>query len=144
MREGAFKPLKLLAEDAEDLQVVSAALQDAVGKIGDIRFEQKGRRLTLSFNRYCWECGGGQRVRAALQFGSVERVEARRLRSEAPEAVVELLSVGFEAAEEPPGGTAVLTFAGGGEMRVAVECLDVLMADVSDPWPTRRRPRHAD
>lgn len=142
MPDRGFKPLKLLAQDAGDLQVVSAALQDAVGKIGDIRFEQKARRLTLSFNRYCWETGGGRRVRAALQFGSVERVEARRLRSDAPEAVVDLLSVVFEPAEEPPGGTVVLTFAGGGEMRVAVECLDVLMADVSEPWPTRRRPRH--
>ncbi|MBC7168677.1 DUF2948 family protein [Phenylobacterium sp.] len=144
MPDRVFKPLKLLAQDAGDLQVVSAALQDAVGKIGDIRFEQKARRLTLSFNRYCWECGGGRRVRAAVQFGSVERVEARRLRSDAPDAVVELLSIGFEPAEEPPGGTAVLTFAGGGEMRVMVECLDVLMADVSEPWPTRRRPRHED
>ena len=142
MPDRGFKPLKLLAQDAGDLQVVSAALQDAVGKIGDIRFEQKARRLTLSFNRYCWEIGGGRRVRAALQFGSVERVEARRLRSDAPEAVVDLLSVVFEPAEEPPGGTVVLTFAGGGEMRVAVECLDVLMADVSEPWPTRKRPRH--
>ncbi|OHB39438.1 MAG: hypothetical protein A2882_00595 [Phenylobacterium sp. RIFCSPHIGHO2_01_FULL_70_10] len=68
MPDRVFKPLKLLAQDAGDLQVVSAALQDAVGKIGDIRFEQKARRLTLSFNRYCWECGGGRRVRAAVQF----------------------------------------------------------------------------
>ncbi|WP_296482272.1 DUF2948 family protein, partial [Phenylobacterium sp.] len=41
------KALKLLAEDAEDLEVVSAALQDAVLKIGDIAWEAKARRLTL-------------------------------------------------------------------------------------------------
>jgi hypothetical protein len=30
-------PLRLLAQDAEDLSVISAALQDAVAKIGDIK-----------------------------------------------------------------------------------------------------------
>ncbi|HEY5006358.1 MAG TPA: DUF2948 family protein, partial [Caulobacteraceae bacterium] len=32
-------PLRLLAEDADDLGVISAALQDAVGQIGDIAYE---------------------------------------------------------------------------------------------------------
>ena len=31
------KPLRLLAQDADDLGVLSAALQDAIAKIGDIR-----------------------------------------------------------------------------------------------------------
>ena len=39
--------LRLLAEDAEDLAVISAALQDAVGLVGDIAFDAKTQRLTL-------------------------------------------------------------------------------------------------
>ena len=61
-------PLRLLAEDPDDLAVVSAALQDAVAKVGDIVFEPRARRLTIVFNRYRWEAGG-QRVRSALQLG---------------------------------------------------------------------------
>ena len=47
--------LKLRAEDAEDLAVISSALQDAVGKIGDIAFDAGARRLTLGLNRFRWE-----------------------------------------------------------------------------------------
>jgi hypothetical protein len=134
--------LKLRAEDAQDVAVVSAALQDAVAKLGDIRFESQGRRLTLALNRYRWEAGGRARCRSALQIGSVLKVEARRLRRDAPDAVVELLAVAFEPAEEPPGGVLLLQFAGGGDLRVSVECIDMVLADVSEPWPTPRRPQH--
>ncbi|MGQ3018351.1 DUF2948 family protein [Phenylobacterium sp.] len=136
------KPLRLRAEDADDLAVMSAALQDAVGKIGDIRFEAQARRLTLTLNRYRWEAGGRSRVRAALQLGSVDGVEARRLRRDAPDAVVELLALTFEPDAEPPGGALILSFAGGGDLRVKVECVDAVLADVSAPWPTPRTPRH--
>lgn len=134
-------PLKLLAQDAEDLSVVSAALQDAVAKIGDISFEPRSRQLTIVFNRYCWECGGGRRVRSALQFGGVTRVQARRLRRSPGDAVVELLALSFEPGE-PPGGVITLSFAGGGDLRVEVECVEAVLADVSAPWPTRSRPEH--
>ena len=133
--------LKLLAEDAEDLKVVAAALQDAVCKIGDISYEPAARRLTLAFNRYRWEAKGGERVRAALQVGSVLKVQARKLRRNAKDAVVELLNVEFEPGEAP-GGAVTFTFAGGGDLRAQVECLDVILADVSAPWPTPRTPRH--
>lgn len=140
----AAKPLRLLAHDAEDLAVLSAALQDAVAKIGDIRWDAQGRTLTIACNRFRWEAKGhrGERVRSALQFGDVTGVQARNLRRDAKGAVVELLSIGFEAAEEAPAGLVTLTFAGGGDMRVQVDCLDVALADVSDPWTTPRTPGH--
>lgn len=136
-------PLKLLAQDADDLAVVSAALQDAIAQIGDISFEPKARRLTILFNRFRWEAGGGERIRAALQLGSVLKVQARRLRRDARSAVVELLAVRFEP-DEAPGGVVTLSFAAGGDLRCEVECVDAVLADVSAPWPTRRTPNHAD
>jgi len=134
-------PLRLLAEDASDLAVIAAALQDAVTRIGDIQYEPKRRRLTVTLNRYRWEEAESSRVRTALQLGSVLSVQARRLRRGAKAAIVELLTVGFEPGEAP-GGTITFTFAGGGDLRVAVECVDAILADVSDPWPTPRIPRH--
>jgi hypothetical protein len=137
--------LKLLAQDADDLAVISAALQDAVAKIGDIRWDASARTLTLACNRFRWESDGkkGQRIRSALQLGDVTGVQARKLRRDAKGAVVELLSVAFEPGEAP-GGAVLLTFAGGGDLKVSVDCLDVILADVSDAWSTRRRPGHAD
>ena len=135
--------LRLLAQDAEDLQVISAALQDAVAKVGDITYEPAARRLTVALNRYRWEGQGGQRVRAALQLGGVLKVQSRKLRRDAKDAVVELLSLTFEPGEEP-GGCVVLNFAGDADLKIEVECLDAILADVSQPWPTPNAPRHDD
>lgn len=134
-------PLQLLAEDQDDLAVISAALQDAVAKVGDISYEARTRRLTIAFNRFRWEAGQRQRVRSALQVGGVLAVQARRIRRDRRDAVIELLAIGFEPGE-PPGGTLTLSFAGGGDLRADVECVDAVLADVSLPWPTPREPTH--
>jgi hypothetical protein len=142
----AFAPprLKLLAQDADDLGVISAALQDAVIKVGDIRFEAQARLMTIALNRFRWEGAKGERVRTGLQFGGVLKAQARRLRRDAADAVVELLAIGFEpAGEDDPGGTVVLHFAGDADLRLEVECIDAALADISDPWPTPRTPGHA-
>jgi hypothetical protein len=134
-------PLRLLAQDADDLAIISAALQDAVAKVGDIDFEPKARRLTIAFNRYCWECGGGQRVRSGLQLGGVLKLQARKIRKGAPDAVIEILAMTFEPGEAP-GGVVTLSCAGGGDLRATVECVEAVLADVSQPWPTPRKPAH--
>jgi hypothetical protein len=138
------EPLRLLAEDEDDLAVISAALQDAVAKVGDIEWDAKGRRFTLALNRYLWETPGGllgNRIRAGLQFGSALSVKSRNLRREAADAVVELLAVSFEPGEAP-GGSIRLAFAGGGDLELTVECVDAALADLSAPWPTPSTPAH--
>jgi hypothetical protein len=135
------KPLRLLAQEPEDLEVISAAMQDAVLKVGDIAYEAKARRLTVGFNRYRWEAGGGQRVRAGLQLGGVLGVQARKIRRGARDAVLELLAMTFTPGEAP-GGVVTMSFAGGGDLRATVECVEAVLADVSEPWPTPRKPAH--
>lgn len=136
-----MEPLRLLAEDAVDLQIISAALQDAIMRPVDIRWEKDARRLTIVLSRFCWECGG-TRVMAAMQFGDVEAVKSRRL-PRLPEAALELLALDFEPTEAP-GGRVILMFAGGGDLRIDVECLDAVLTDLSDRWPARMAPTHLD
>jgi hypothetical protein len=140
------EPLRLLAEDEDDLAVISAALQDAIAKVGDIEWDARGRRFTLALNRYLWEVPGGllgNRVRAGLQFGSVLAVKSRNLRRDPPDAVIELLAVRFEPGEAP-GGAIRLAFAGGGDLELTVECVDAALADISAPWPTSSTPAHEE
>jgi len=140
-----YTPLRLLAADAEDLSIVSAALQDAVAKIGDFEISLSQNRFTLALNRYVWEASGPRmRVRCGLQAGEVVSAKALRLRQDAKEAVVSLLSVEFEAGEAAPAGELVLTFSGGGELRLGVNCLDIALADLSEPWPAAGKPRHKE
>ena len=136
-----MEPLRLLAEDAVDLQIISAALQDAIMRPVDIRWEREARRLTIVLSRFCWECGG-TRVMAAMQFGDVEAVKSRRL-PRLPESALELLALDFEPTEAP-GGRVILMFAGGGDLRIDVECLDAVLTDLSDRWPARMAPTHLD
>jgi hypothetical protein len=135
--------LRLLAEDADDLEIISAALQDAVAHIGDISWEPKARRLTIAVNRFRWEAAeaGHERVRAAIQLGGVMAVRARNLRPEAKDAVVQLLAVTFDPGEAP-GGVITFAFADGADLAAEVECIDAALADLSTPWATPRPPEH--
>ena len=135
------EPLRLLAGDADDLQIISAALQDAILRPVDIVWEKAARRVTIALSRFCWECGG-TRVMAAMQFGDVQAVKSRRL-PRGPETALELLAIDFEPAEAP-GGRVILMFAGGGDLRIDVECLDAVVTDLSERWPARVAPTHLE
>lgn len=139
--------LKLMAEDAEDLAVLSAAAQDALVRIGDFAFDARARRFSAAISRFRWEAAepGGhafERVRAALSFEGVLSVKSRRVRADAPDALASILSITFLPEAEPPGGIVRLLLAGGGEIALEVECLDVLLADLGEAWRTPHKPDH--
>ena len=136
--------LRLLAMDADDLEVMSAALQDAVTRVGDISWEREAGRLTIALNRLRWETAEApdQRVRSAIQFGCVLKVRSRNLRPIAQDAVLQLLAVTFDPGEAP-GGAVTFAFADGGDLAVEVECIDAALADVSDPWTAAHKPEHS-
>lgn len=140
------KLLRLIGQEEADIAPVSAALQDAIARMGDLTFEARARRFTAVFTRYRWEraAGRGERIRSGLQIGSVTSVKAQRLRKGAPDAFVSLLSLTFEPSgrDEDPSGTLVFTFAGGGALKLEVECVDLVLADVSAPWKAAARPDH--
>src|SRR5690606_28413018 len=100
--------LKLMAEDAADLEIIGAAVQDALVRVRDISFDKKARRFAMLLNRFCWERAGEagpyERIRSALSFEGVLGVKSRRFRTDAGEALAALLSVGFVPDDEPPGG----------------------------------------
>ncbi len=138
--------LRLMAEDVADLDIIGAAVQDALVRVGEISFDKKARRFTVILNRFRWEAAGEngpyERVRAALSFDGVLGVKSRRVRQDSDEALASLLSVGFIPEEEPPGGVVRLLLAGGGEIAIDVECLDAVLVDTGAPWTTPRRPDH--
>ena len=139
-------PLRLMAEDTGDLDIIGAAVQDALVRVGEINFDRKARRFTVMINRFRWEAAGEkgpyERVRAALSFDGVLGVKSRRVRQDTDEALASLLSLGFIPEEEPPGGVVRLLLAGGGEIAIDVECLDAVLIDTGPTWTTPRRPDH--
>ena len=148
--------LRLRAVDPIDLSVVSAHVQDAIAQVGDIAYQPGKRRFALMLNRFMWEDLNAptigakadkdapfRRVRSAMHFDGVQRVQHQGLKLGVKDKVAELLSMTFEAGTEP-SGVIKMTFAGGGVIKLDVECLDVWLTDVSAPWPTPNRPGHGE
>lgn len=137
--------LKLIVLDEEDLAVVSANLQDAVVRVGDMAYLPRSRRFALMLGRFDWlgsEHGRCERHHSGLHFERVLRAAISGFDQRAAETVLNLLSIGFEPGDAP-GGVVLLTFSGGAAVRLDVECLEAEMHDLGDCWPARHKPGHA-
>ncbi len=139
--------LKLAAVDEEDLAVLSAFVQDAVLKVGDMVYLPGQNRFAIAMNRFGWEVAGDrsqtyERRRAALIIDRVRAVRTTHIDRDRPDAVLELLAVQFMPGELPDG-TIELCFAGGGGVRLDVECIETRLTDLGAAWSTERKPWHA-
>ncbi|GJE03851.1 DUF2948 family protein [Methylobacterium isbiliense] len=137
--------LKLAALDADDLAVVSAHLQDAILRAGDLAYLPRERRFALVARRFDWTAPEGtppRRRLTGLHFDRVLGVRARGVPRDEPDAVLELLAITFEPGESP-SGTATLVFAGGAAIRLDLECIEAGMKDLGPVWEAESRPVHA-
>jgi len=139
--------LKLAALDQEDLQVLSAHLQDAVLTVADIRYLPKERKAVFVLNRFVWDKKADKRSkeherrRTALSFAQVSAMKAQNINQKARGAVLELLAVTFEPGDEP-SGRILLAFAGGASLELSVECIEAQLADLGAAWSTPNLPQH--
>lgn len=135
--------ITLAAQDGEDLQLISARLQDAVAQVQNLSYLPKERRFAGLFNRFRWEAKDDTRIRAGLYINGVLGCRTFNLNRDVPDAVVSLLAVQFLPAEgEDPGGQIVLILSGGGAIKLEVECLDAGLTDIGAPWAALGRPAH--
>ena len=149
MRSGNSEPLKLVALDHDDLKILSANLQDAVLRLADMAYIPSESRFAAIANRFDWlaaETGDGKqsdlrRCRCAVRFDRVRRAQVHKIRPSDPMAVVELLALTYEESA-PPGGHITLHFAGGGAIRLEVECIEAELRDLGAAWRTSIKPEH--
>ncbi|WP_424975331.1 DUF2948 family protein [Dinoroseobacter sp. S124A] len=149
--DGGESPLRLMAEDAKDLEVISALVQDAVFPASEMSWRKSERRFALLLNRFRWE----DRDRAEARGRPVERVQSMLVIDDAlavrsagvvrgdADTILSLLSLSF-AATEDGAGTLELTLAGDGAIALSVECINVTLQDVTRPYlaPSRKSPSH--
>ena len=133
--------LKLLANDLDDLKVVSAAIQDAILRVGDVSYDASGRAVTLSLSRFRHEDKRPTRIRSGLRVDGVMGFQSLALERDNPDAYAVLLSAAFEETDAP-AGQLILTLAGGGMLRMEVEGLDVTLADAGEAKRSKGRPKH--
>ncbi len=138
--------LKLIALDKDDVEVISAHLQDSVLKVADIVWRPAEQRMVLALNRFDWEAAQDEprnfrRRRSALRFDRVRSVKCRNIRRDDPDCVLNLLAVEF-AETDTPAGVITLIFSGDAALRLDVECLEAELADLGPVWTTAICPNH--
>jgi len=140
--------LKLIALDEEDLQILSAHLQDSVLKVSDIDYLAADKKLVLGVNRFVWELAADgkrhrsfERRRTALHFGQVASVKATGIDRRHKDDILSLLAIHF-IVSDAPSGIIELTFAAGKALRLEVEAIEAQMADLGPAWETQFKPEH--
>ena len=146
--DGREAPLNLGALAPDDLEVISSLVQDAVFPISEMSWRTGERRFALLLNRFRWEDDGRdrhgpERVRALLVVDNVLRVASQGIDRRDPDLILSLMAVTFEAGEDGTGQV-LLTLAGDGAIRLAVEALEVTLKDVTQPYaaPSGKTPDH--
>jgi len=149
-----MEELKLVALDKDDIEIVSAHVQDALVKIADIWWQPHEHRFVMALNRFDWmnaaDAKGAKspdvaadyrRCRTALRFERVNACKCRALDQSDKNAMLNLLAVEF-AERDSPAGTVTLTFSGGGAIRLEVECLEAELVDLGEVFAAALCPDH--
>lgn len=147
--------LKLVALDQDDIEILSAHIQDALVKVADILWRPSEHRFVMALSRFDWmsavdaetrlDQGSGKpdyrRCRTALRFERVTACKCRNLSQSDKSALLNLLAVSFSETDKP-AGIVTLTFSGGGVIRLEVECLEAELADLGEVSTAALCPDH--
>ena len=162
--DGAFRPdrqsrpgreLRLRAEDAEDLAVISACLQDALVSVRDLAYDQVARNFVLIANRFRWEGGGAEeaaegegtpfeRTLCGIIFDEIDGVAYRGFHRSEEDRILALLAIrpNFGPGAGSGSGLIDLEFAAGATIRLTAAAIRCRARDFGEPWPTQWQPGH--
>jgi hypothetical protein len=140
--------LRLRAEDADDLAVISAYLQDALVVVHDLAFVPEDQTFLLVANRFRWERSlrpahgesGHQRTLCGITFGAVAGASYTGFRRSEQDRILCLLAIRTE--HDGEGKTIRLTFSEGAGIRLRVARILCGAQDLGEPWPTQWQPQH--
>ena len=147
--------LRLIALDTPEVTVLSAHLQDAVVKVGDMAYSPRDKRFVVHANRFNWRADGttfnggrrntGERRRAALRIERVTHVQSQGFDSKDRSTVLSILAVVFTPNPDPalaPSGTLDIICAAKASLRLSVECVEMVLEDLGPAWEASRVPEH--
>jgi len=144
--DGDALPLNLQALDKDDLQVISALVQDAVFPATEMRWDRTARRFAILINRFRWEHQAStapERVQAVLVVNDVVNVASLGIERTDKDLILSMLAISFMPGDDGTGRLEI-TLAGDGALAVDVEALDVTLKDVTRAYvaPSRKVPQH--
>ena len=142
--------LKLRAVAAEDVEVMSALLQDGLVAASDLHHDKDAASFVMVINRFCWEQADDtdsetqpNRCLCGLKVAHVKQVSQRGL-SSGVNQFYNLLSITYEETKEIEKlvNRLTFTFSDGYNIRLTVDELALIMQDIAVPHPGLARPQH--
>jgi hypothetical protein len=133
------KLLKLGAKDAEDVEVISAILQDAIVPVCDIAYQPEDKNFIMVPQRLRREVKsdeGRSRICCALGVKGLEGVQTQGIDLKQQDRMLDVLAAVLEGP--------VLTFicAGDAKIRLQLEQWSLALEDFGEPWPAKCNPCH--
>src|SRR5262249_61515317 len=109
MARGAMEPVKFVALDKDDLEVISTHLQDAQVQVADVHWRPAEKRLALAVDRFDWPaavCSQAPELRpcrSALRFERVLPCKCKHVNPAGKNAGLNLLAVEIDESDAPAG-----------------------------------------
>ncbi len=135
--------LKLRAKDAEDIEVISAVLQDSIVPVCDMAFQQETKSFIVVAQRLRREGQGGEvseRICSALTINGVVSVQTHGIDLHHHERMLDLLAIMLE----PSQRSLNLVFAGDARIRLELDVWGAVVEDFGESWPALCHPHHED
>ena len=133
--------LKLIAQDDEQLTIISSLVQDSNIKSNEMGYDKKTKRFALLMNRYRHEKENPSRIRTAIHFDYVESVKSVGIDKETNDDILVLLAIRFEV-KSKPSGSIFLEFSNNKSITFDVESIEAFLTDMGEPWKIPNKPVH--
>jgi hypothetical protein len=146
-KEQQYEPLRLIAQDAQDLDIILSLLQDSLMPVVSIVHDKKNKALSILTNRFCWEVPEEKkhdpiyyRVHAGLMFKNIEAIHEKNIDQSDRSRILSFLTAYID--EHADHVFLYLMFSDNACIRVTISKIHCTLADIDEPWSTRARPEH--
>ena len=150
-KEENYKKLSLIAQNEEDLVVISTLCQDSIIKIANIKWAKKSKRFYLLINRFCWELNDLSkkkssnmlRINSLISLNSVLSVKSAGIQQNNNSDITSLLTINYNFFNFEKQAIDLI-FSGNSQISLNIECIDVFLKDISEPFEgtTSKQPKH--
>ena len=139
--------IKLIGKSYEDLEVISAYVQDSIVAVKDIVFLEKNRIFIMIINRFMWEnvekgvFRRNKRIRCAVKFEEVIKVESKNINQKNKNKPLECLAIKCGSTFDETYKIKIF-FAGDSIITIISEVIEVALHDLGKPWNVKHIPIH--
>ena len=148
------EPLSIAAKSLSDLNIISSLVQDSILRVGNVSWMPKSRRFAMLLDRFMWEDEKNariqkrpfQRIQSTLSFEGVLMVKSKNIEKFSDKTLMWLLTIEFPQGRDNSRKYLNLVFAKAGVISLEIECIEVFLKDVSQPYISRVKnaPNHED